>query len=580
MPVSTRSHSVLSESLLGGDNAQQGQPEVSSAAPQQPARRAPRRATALEAIAEEGSGAPAARRSGRGQQRVGSSAGEAAAGKGTPPTAGRASRARAKTGASKASAAAALQGDAGAETPGVQAKPTRGRARTPKTAPAKAAAAAAAAEEEGGGEGIGGAALAADASVMDRLAHKMFQALGGAFGSDADEEGGGGSSASDASDAGACACRAQRRRLLAGGRAALPTPRMGAQCRTDAEEPSQADEQQQQQQEVGAEEEEGGDWGDDDVSDDALSDEDGDGHAAAAHAERVPDHLRWRPDLVLPGMQQQREQQRQQQQQQQAGGSKRGGVKPLATAVVPGKPGDLHLPPPDERLRQRAARKSAPDTGRAGWACWLAIVGCTHARLRPARHGPARHAALPDTEPVPPRPSHAAGRGWFDLPATQITDEVKRDLRVLRLRGAFDPKSFYKKEDATKFPKYFQLGTVVESAADFYSGAVAWGGGGALVGGPLARGAVCLHPRRPQHPANMLLHAVLPTATPTGRLTNKQRKRTLTEEVLADADLEQVGQAMCMWCCGLREGRGGAVASLCIRPPRCLPACLPRSLAR
>ena len=44
-------------------------------------------------------------------------------------------------------------------------------------------------------------------------------------------------------------------------------------------------------------------------------------------------------------------------------------------------------------------------------------------------------------------------------------------LVLPRRRSAFDPKSFYKKADATKFPKHFQMGTVVEGAADFYSGA-------------------------------------------------------------------------------------------------------------
>lgn len=37
-------------------------------------------------------------------------------------------------------------------------------------------------------------------------------------------------------------------------------------------------------------------------------------------------------------------------------------------------------------------------------------------------------------------------------------------------RGALDPKAHYKKLDGTKFPKYFQMGTVVEGAADYYSG--------------------------------------------------------------------------------------------------------------
>ena len=49
--------------------------------------------------------------------------------------------------------------------------------------------------------------------------------------------------------------------------------------------------------------------------------------------------------------------------------------------------------------------------------------------------------------------------------------QVKRDLRLLRLRGAMDPKRFYKSFDQSKFPKYFQFGTVVEGPADFYSGA-------------------------------------------------------------------------------------------------------------
>ena len=64
-------------------------------------------------------------------------------------------------------------------------------------------------------------------------------------------------------------------------------------------------------------------------------------------------------------------------------------------------------------------------------------------------------------------------RGWFDLPAQQITPEVKRDLRLIRLRGAMDTKRFYKSLDSTKFPKYFQFGTVVEGPADFYAGATA-----------------------------------------------------------------------------------------------------------
>lgn len=66
-----------------------------------------------------------------------------------------------------------------------------------------------------------------------------------------------------------------------------------------------------------------------------------------------------------------------------------------------------------------------------------------------------------------------AGKQWFDLPAQQMTDETKRDLKLLQLRGTFDPKRFYKSSDHKKgLPKFFQVGTVVESSADFYSGVV------------------------------------------------------------------------------------------------------------
>ena len=64
---------------------------------------------------------------------------------------------------------------------------------------------------------------------------------------------------------------------------------------------------------------------------------------------------------------------------------------------------------------------------------------------------------------------------WYNLPAPQMTDEVKRDLRLLKLRGVMDPKRFYKSADQTNFPKYFQFGTVVEGPTEFYSGKIPYG---------------------------------------------------------------------------------------------------------
>ncbi|KAK2898361.1 hypothetical protein QQF64_032453 [Cirrhinus molitorella] len=82
------------------------------------------------------------------------------------------------------------------------------------------------------------------------------------------------------------------------------------------------------------------------------------------------------------------------------------------------------------------------------------------------------------------------GDGWFNMRAPELTEELKNDLKALKMRSAMDPKRFYKKNDREGFPKYFQVGTVVDSPEDFYS----------------------------------------------SRLPKKERKRTIVEELLADAE--------------------------------------------
>eukprot|EP00041_Stephanoeca_diplocostata_P014948 m.282729 g.282729 ORF g.282729 m.282729 type:complete len:243 (-) comp19863_c0_seq1:257-985(-) len=62
-----------------------------------------------------------------------------------------------------------------------------------------------------------------------------------------------------------------------------------------------------------------------------------------------------------------------------------------------------------------------------------------------------------------------AGKGWFNLPATQITPEVETTLKLLKLRHVFDSKVFMKKDKRKVLPKYFQIGKVVDGAADYYS---------------------------------------------------------------------------------------------------------------
>lgn len=62
-----------------------------------------------------------------------------------------------------------------------------------------------------------------------------------------------------------------------------------------------------------------------------------------------------------------------------------------------------------------------------------------------------------------------AGSNWFDVPAPTMTPELQKDLQLLKLRNAMDPKRHYKKGDL-KSSKYFQVGTVIESPLDFFSG--------------------------------------------------------------------------------------------------------------
>ncbi|XP_017698154.1 rRNA-processing protein fcf2-like [Phoenix dactylifera] len=64
-----------------------------------------------------------------------------------------------------------------------------------------------------------------------------------------------------------------------------------------------------------------------------------------------------------------------------------------------------------------------------------------------------------------------AGGSWFDMPAPTITPELKKDLEILKLRSAIDPKRHFKRGEKSKaLPKYFQVGTIIEPASEFFSG--------------------------------------------------------------------------------------------------------------
>ncbi|OAG05551.1 Fcf2-domain-containing protein [Paraphaeosphaeria sporulosa] len=67
-----------------------------------------------------------------------------------------------------------------------------------------------------------------------------------------------------------------------------------------------------------------------------------------------------------------------------------------------------------------------------------------------------------------------AGSDWFNLPRTEMTPELRRDLQLLKMRNVLDPKRHYKKSDSkSDVPAFSQIGTIIEGPTEFYSGRIA-----------------------------------------------------------------------------------------------------------
>jgi hypothetical protein len=64
----------------------------------------------------------------------------------------------------------------------------------------------------------------------------------------------------------------------------------------------------------------------------------------------------------------------------------------------------------------------------------------------------------------------SAGPDWFDLPKTNLTPQLKRDLQLIELRTVLDPHRHYKKNNRKgKIPTFSQTGTVIEGPTEFFS---------------------------------------------------------------------------------------------------------------
>ncbi|KAJ5612395.1 hypothetical protein N7510_005589 [Penicillium lagena] len=74
----------------------------------------------------------------------------------------------------------------------------------------------------------------------------------------------------------------------------------------------------------------------------------------------------------------------------------------------------------------------------------------------------------------PSKDKPTAGPSWFNLPKTELTAELRRDLQLLRMRSVLDPKRHYKKENGkAKPPEFSQVGTIIEGPTEFFSGRIA-----------------------------------------------------------------------------------------------------------
>jgi len=60
-----------------------------------------------------------------------------------------------------------------------------------------------------------------------------------------------------------------------------------------------------------------------------------------------------------------------------------------------------------------------------------------------------------------------AGPAWYNLPATILDEESKRDLEILQMRNILHPRQFIKSEQEQ--PTFFEIGTVQNDPTEFYS---------------------------------------------------------------------------------------------------------------
>jgi hypothetical protein len=145
-----------------------------------------------------------------------------------------------------------------------------------------------------------------------------------------------------------------------------------------------------------------------------------------------------------------------------------------------------------EALRRQAVRED-PSTRRIASNARLMVERSTTGNITSSY----KESHAPFMKKRKSAPTADAGQGWFGMRPTAMTEEIQRDLALIRNRNYLDPKRFYKSADNQKSKNALvQAGTVVEGPTEFFS----------------------------------------------SRLTKKERKATLVGEILADKETARYAQ--------------------------------------
>ncbi|KAK2728678.1 rRNA-processing protein fcf2 [Colletotrichum kahawae] len=128
----------------------------------------------------------------------------------------------------------------------------------------------------------------------------------------------------------------------------------------------------------------------------------------------------------------------------------------------------------DELLKQAADRLVTKKSSRPKDCSLIAVAS---SEPTPEQQGQPtsrdeKSLMLRDPRPIEEKTLGNAGPRWFGIPKTDPNNpELKRDLQILHMRGtAIDPKRHYKKESLkAKVPRYAHIGRIVEGPTEFYS---------------------------------------------------------------------------------------------------------------